>query len=249
LPLATPGVRLRVQPSGPLTVLLAVFNGDPAGPGLGNPQKRNASGTLFRTGDGVFAIGEVQAAFHGGKDAKAPPITLKAGYWFHNKATPNQFFATDGLTAVAQAAAGSSIARENWSAYAVADATLLTGPGGKGGLLAFARAAMSPAGRSPVSLELAGGLAYKGPFVRDDDQAGLAVTAVRTGRQHGTDGTQFKVDGYESVVELSYQAQVTPWLQVQPDAQYVINPGSGIPYPGHRVGSAAVFGVRTIAAF
>lgn len=27
------------------------------------------------------------------------------------------------------------------------------------------------------------------------------------------------------VIELSYQCQVTPWLIVQPDVQYIINPG------------------------
>jgi len=139
LPLATPAVRLRVKPSGPLTLLFAAFNGDPAGPGLGNPQRRDPSGTLFRLGDGVFAIAEAQYAINGDKDAKGPPITLKVGGWYHDKATPNQFFATNGLTITPAAGAGSAIARENWSAYAVADAMLLPAPGGTGGLAAFAR--------------------------------------------------------------------------------------------------------------
>ena len=82
-------------------------------------------------------------------------------------------------------AAGSAIARENWSAYAVADTMLLPAPGGKGGLAAFARVAASPPGRSTVSVELAGGLVYVGPFGRDGDQAGLAVTSVRVGRALG----------------------------------------------------------------
>jgi porin len=42
-PLATPVVRLRVNPSGPLTWLLAAFNGDPAGPGLGNASRQRAA--------------------------------------------------------------------------------------------------------------------------------------------------------------------------------------------------------------
>ena len=53
------------------------------------------------------------------------------------------------------------------------------------------------------------------------------------------------------MLEISYQAQVLPWLQVQPDVQYVITPGGGIPNPNdpsRHVGSAAVFGVRLTAA-
>ncbi len=105
-----------------------------------------------------------------------------------------------------------------------------------------------------VSLELAGGLVYVGPFGRDGDQAGLAVTSVRVGRAPGGGAlaTQFAHHGNETVIELSYQAQVRPWLQVQPDFQYVVTPGGGIPdpnRPGQRVGSAAVFGLRTVAAF
>ena len=253
-PLATPGVRLRAKPLETLTLLFGAFNGDPAGPGLGNPQRRDASGSLFRLGDGLFAIAEAQYAINGGKGAKGPPVTLKLGGWYHEAASPNQFFATEGLTAVPQVAAGSAVARESWSAYAVADAMLLPGPGGKGGLAAFARVATSPQGRSAVSLELAGGLVYVGPFGRDGDQAGLAVTSVRAGQALGSGAaaSRFMPHGYETVVELSYQAQALPWLQVQPDAQYVVTPGGEIPnpsQPGRKVGSAAVLGLRTVAAF
>src|SRR5262245_13245756 len=37
-PLSTPGVRLRVEPTRDVSLLLAVFNGDPAGPGPDDPQ-------------------------------------------------------------------------------------------------------------------------------------------------------------------------------------------------------------------
>ncbi len=66
-PLATPGIRLRVKPAEPLTLLFAAFNGNPAGPGLGNPELRDSSGTLFRLGDGVYTIAEAQWAIDSGK--------------------------------------------------------------------------------------------------------------------------------------------------------------------------------------
>jgi porin len=53
-------------------------------------------------------------------------------------------------------------------------------------------------------------------------------------------------------VELTYQAQVTPWLQLQPDFQYVINPGAGLVSPGEearQVQNEFVGGIRVVTAF
>ncbi len=119
----------------------------------------------------------------------------------------------------------------------------------------FARAEGAPAQRSKVSAELATGIVYQGPFGRDGDNFGLAVDSTRVSDQLGSIGelaSQYTFHGYETVLELSYQAQALPWLQVQPDIQYVINPGGGIPNPnrpGQLVGSAAVFGLRIVATF
>jgi porin len=33
------------------------------------------------------------------------------------------------------------------------------------------------------------------------------------------------IQRYELALEWTYMTQVTPWLQVQPDIQYIINPG------------------------
>ena len=56
----------------------------------------------------------------------------------------------------------------------------------------------------------------------------------------------------ETYLEITYQYQVTPAIQVQPDVQYVFNPGGGIPdpnYPGRRIRDAAVVGLRTAITF
>jgi porin len=53
---------------------------------------------------------------------------------------------------------------------------------------------------------------------------------------------------HETVVEATYQYQVTPWWQIQPDIQYVINPGGGIVNPDNpvqRIKNETVFGIRT----
>jgi porin len=58
----------------------------------------------------------------------------------------------------------------------------------------------------------------------------------------------------ESVIELTYMAQVTPWWQVQPDLQYVVHPGGHAPLPNEpaqnrTIGNATVLGLRTTITF
>ncbi len=56
----------------------------------------------------------------------------------------------------------------------------------------------------------------------------------------------------ETFVELTYQYQVHPWWQLQPDLQYVFNPGGGLAdpvSPQRKIGSEFVLGLRTNILF
>jgi porin len=44
--------------------------------------------------------------------------------------------------------------------------------------------------------------------------------------------------------EFTYQAQVTKWLTVQPDIQFIINPGGT-----HDLSNALVIGARAVVTF
>ncbi len=46
------------------------------------------------------------------------------------------------------------------------------------------------------------------------------------------------------VVEFTYQAAITPWLSIQPDAQIIINPGGTQDF-----GNAFVIGARATVVF
>ncbi len=53
-------------------------------------------------------------------------------------------------------------------------------------------------------------------------------------------------------MEVTYQYQVAPWWQIQPDLQYVFTPGGGIANPNapiQRVGNELVLGLRTNILF
>ena len=257
-PLATPGVRLRVRPNDNWAGLLGVFNGDPAGPGDGDPQRRNASGTTFNLSGGVFVIGEVQYALNPGETATGLPGTYKFGAWYNSNASDNQFF-TNGPISVSDPVPRRL--RNNYSVYAVADQLVWRPAGVKdGGAGVFMRAMGAPGDRNLVNVFVNGGVTYKGGFGRENDTVGLGVSwtrisdTVRAGDAAFAQatGTFLPRRSGETVLELSYQAQVAPWLVVQPDLQYVFRPGGGTVDPlrgDKRIGDAFILGARTAITF
>jgi porin len=254
-PLGTPGVRLRVQPTDALTALLGVFNGSPAGLGSGDPQLRDPSGTNFSLNSGVFVIGEVQQAVNQGDGTTGLPGTYKLGAWYNSNAFPDQF------STVVNAPNAPSTHRNDWSVYAVMDQLVFRPSGAKdGGAGVFARAMGAPGDRNPVNVFVDGGVSYKGAFGRDDDTMGLGVGWARisdTARAGdaalaASSGGFSPIRTSEVVLEVTYQAQLAPWWSVQPDFQYVFNPGGGILNPNQptkRVGDAAILGLRTSITF
>ncbi len=266
-PLAAPGVRVRVLPSPEFALLAAVTNGDPAGPGPGTPQQRDPNGTAFRLRDGVFAIGEVQYALNAGEDATGLPGTYKLGAWYNSNTFADQRRTRLGDSL---AAFGSNVGalpgqpklrRGNWSAYAVADQLVWRrGDTKDQGVGVFMRLMGAPGDRNLINFYAEGGVTFKGAFAaRPADTAGFAVGYARISDTaskldsdiRAQDGTT-PIRRHETVVELTYQAQFAPWLQLQPYAEYVFNLNGGVNnplQPGKRLGDAAVLALRTTITF
>ena len=91
-----------------------------------------------------------------------------------------------------------------------------------------------------ISRFITGGVNWTGPFPRrPNNVAGLAFTYAglsSAAQQFSQDvilytdlGAPFAAS--ETVVEATYLLQLTPWLGLQPDLQFAINPGAGIPTP------------------
>ena len=259
-PLGTPGVRVRVQPTDAVAALLGIYNGSPAGLGAGDPQRRDPSGTNFDLSSGVFVIGEVQYASNSGKQATGLPGTYKLGAWYNSNAFTDQFFSVSPIATAGPFANPPGARRNDWSVYAVVD-QLVWRPASSmnGGVGVFFRAEGAPGLRNQVNVFVDGGVSYKGVFGRDGDSVGLGVGWTRISDTARAGDAAFAAlnPGYpvrtsETVLELTYQAQVAPWWVVQPDFQYVFSPGGGIPdptRPGARVGDAAVLGLRTSVTF
>jgi porin len=270
-PLSALGIRLRAQPAGPLTVLGGVFNDNPpGGPFNNDSQLRDgeASGTRFNLNTGALFIGELQYAANPSPDKGCDsvicglPSTYKLGGWYDTGRFLDQRFDTAGLSLADSASTG--IARRhsgNFSIYGVVDQMMWRQPSGPRSVGGFARVMGAPDDRNLIDFSLNAGVNLKAPLPgRDDDTFGIGYGwAHVSGRASDLDrdtgsftGTVFPVRGAEHFIEVTYQFQIAPWWQLQPDFQYVINPGGGVQNPKNttqRVGDETVFGVRTSITF
>lgn len=253
-PLATPAVRLRFDPSEALTIYAGLFDANPTGApfSAADPQRADPSGTAFRVGDGALALFEVRYNPENSNENG----TYRIGAWFNSAKFADQHLASNGLSLASPLSSGTPrLLGDDYSVYGIIDQPL-----GNSGATAFGRAMGAPGDRNLVSFYVDAGLAYAAPFGRKNDTVGIAYGYAQIGnaaRALDMDtaaiaGAGYPVRSHEAVLEVTYQAQVTDWWQLQPDFQYVFNPNGGVPNPnapGRKTGSAAVFAVRSVIAF
>ncbi len=109
-PLATPGVRLQIKPNQDVTLLAAVFSGDPAGANCTqNPQLCNRHGTTFSTSGGALWIAEAQLAVNSAPNAVGLPGVYKLGIWHATANYADQRFGIDPATGLAVSLADPSM--------------------------------------------------------------------------------------------------------------------------------------------
>ena len=257
-PLATPGVRLKLEPNDSTALLFAVFNGDPAGRSTDeeDPQKLNRHGVNFRTHDDPFIIGEAQFKYVG---FSGLPGTVKVGGWIHTGDFDDQRWGSDGLALGITGSNGEPVVhKNNYAGYAVIDQQIWHLPGGEPdkGIGVFARIGGSPSDRNRVDFYADAGMNFKGLIAaRPDDSFGVAFgyanissSARDLARDLVNDGQAQPIPDYEAVIELTYQAQIAPGWTVQPNFQYIFHPGGNVGHPDDEsvpIRNAAVFGVRT----
>ena len=116
----------------------------------------------------------------------------------------------------------------------------------------FTRIMGAPRDQNFITLGLNAGFTLKAPFEnRDDDTAGLGIGYAKvSGRTADADadasffsGVPNRVRHTETFVEATYQYQLFPWWQLQPDFQYVFDPGAGASnptIPTQKIGNEAV---------
>jgi porin len=261
-PLATPFVRVQGKPTDRLTVSMALFNGDPAPEGTGDPQLRDRGGVAFRTDAHALLVGEIAYALNNEDDATGLPGTYKLGAWYHFGHFADQRFDSSGVPLASPTSNG--VPRQHtgdFAIYGIVDQMLFaTTADKKKGIGVFAQVIAAPAAFNVSNLFVSAGFNWIGPFGRPEtDIFGIAVAYLGLSparRQFGNDllfftgqGTPYRTN--ETVIEVTYQLQLAPWWQIQPDLQIVLNPLAGIPpTPGGRpLSTAMVSGVRTVITF
>lgn len=263
-PLSALGVRVRGQITPSLTALAGVFDGDPLGNDPGN-----LSGTNFNLHNGTLFIGELQYAINQpadgemtGANSNKLPGTYKVGVWYNNNRFGDQRNDNAGLSLANPASTGISQSHHgDYSLYAVADQMVWRpDPDEPRSLGVFARVMGAPNDRNLVSFAANVGVVLKAPFKgRDNDSAGLAVTYLKVGSHlqdldldnRALTGGPYGVRTSETALEATYIYQVTPWWQVQADAQYTFNAGAGQNPndPTQPLRNTFVVGVRTNITF
>ena len=270
-PLSALGVRVRAEPSDAVTVLAGVFDGNPAGTNVGDPQQANASGTNFNLHNGALFIAEVQYSVNQpvtGADGKTVqpdglPGTYKLGAWYNSGSFADQQYDSAGLPLTSPASNGMALQhRGDYSIYALADQMVWRpSPDSARNVGVFARVTGAPGDRNLISFSMNAGMVLKAPFAgRDNDMVGLGMGYARY--SYGTRDldeataqftqTNFPVRSAETFLELTYQCQVAPWWSIQSDLQYVLNVAGGIQdpsAPAQRIGNEWVLGLRTTIAF
>lgn len=261
-PLATPGVRLRVEPTSDLSFLVAAFSADPAGRNcFDDPQICNRHGTTFSMSGGTLWMGEVQYAVNQGENAKGLPGVYKLGGWSENGSFADQRFGVDALGAVVPLALASDglDRRGNQGIYAIADQTVWKSDVSAQSANLFLRLGGAPSDRNLVSFYVDGGVGFSGLVPgRDEDVLtfGVAYSKISKDAIDADRDTQivnadpaFPVRNAEGIIELAYLA---PWLSVQPDLQYIIRPGGNVPHPNNAVetvDNALFMALRTSVTF
>jgi porin len=269
-PLSALGARVALHPSETLTLLAAIVNGSPSPSHVGDPQMRNPSGTSFPLNGGALAIAEAQLAypFAGAATAGgAQPLAglYKIGVWYDSERLADLRYDNMGLSLANPASTGiAATHRGDYGLYAVADQMIYRWSDDPGRNVSFfVRPSFAPQqDRNLIDFSLNAGLAAHGLVAgRNDDVLALGVAyALVSNSAAGAafDQAFFNPGVYaparrqETVLEATYQLQVTPWCQIQPDFQYVFNPGAGIVNPNcpaEKLKDEAVVGVRATITF
>jgi len=131
-------------------------------------------------------------------------------------------------TAKLEQLGSSNTVKGNVDLYVVADQALLLDEKNTPLLGAFVRVGTNPLkDRTQIGLHAGAGLNWFGPISgRSKDTLGIAVSYNRFTEsfiQSSLTDDQ-KVSKQETILEITYQAVLTPWLTLQPDIQFVFDP-------------------------
>lgn len=251
-PLATPGVRLRIDPNDRLFFQAGIYNGNPD-PEDANDRCMNPHGVRFPIGYGAFVISELNYRWGGGK-GEMPRGNAKLGGWWHSGDYAHECLEDQELFLGHEPHYDPEpFWSGNWGGYATVQQQLWRvegAPEDSGrGLRMFSRIGGSPPSRSLIELYLEGGLTYLGLIPgREEDECGIALVYGRLSRplrdaiqaESAVCGTPHPLPDYQAVLSVTYRVSLRAGWSLQPILEYLFHP-NGSP----ATGDAVVVGIRT----
>jgi porin len=216
--------------------MVAVLDGIP-----GDPDHPKGTHIQFNDGDGTMQIAELgftpraagPSSDQGETEASAPPGLEKyaLGFWRYTARV-------DDL--VDLDTAGNPVQRKSNGWYVQAEKTLFNW--NDGDLAAFVRYSRTDGDSTAIRDVSTLGTRIRGIIPgRDQDYFGVAYTRSSIGDKWRTAqaATGISTAGSESAVEITYRAQATRWLAIQPVYQYIKSPGAVTDVP-----NATLIGVK-----
>jgi porin len=241
-PMGVPGVQLALTPLNWLTYQGAVFQGNVF------PQDVNQHGFRWdlSASNGYFSIHELNFRMIQGAESSGLPGEFKIGGWFDTAPDPDAsntqpwnyglyFIVDQMLYRVPQPGPAPAVSNNRKQTAAPSQTDK--------GLGIFTHIGLAPRNSSVINFYVDGGLNYKGLIpTRDNDVLGVAFDYGHLNNNpQGNDGSSNP--GYEIVLEATYQMELTQWLSLQPDVQYVIHPS------GTDTANALVLGAQATVSF
>ena len=200
-PFAAFGIRINVRPVETFYVAAGIYNASP-----GTAKNPRFDGHIdFGFGDGAILIAE--AGFTPGGEESGDGY--RAGVYYDTGKFND--LAQDGKSETG-----------NYGFYAIAEQTVYreSMDGGQG-LTLWASGTLAPDQEiNTFPYFLSGGMLYEGLIPgRDQDVAAF-------GAAYGILSRDIEGQDFEIALEWTYEYQIYPWLALQPDVQWIINPGA-----------------------
>jgi porin len=232
-PMATPGVKIDLEPGKTFFLKAAVFSGSVQAQSV----NRHSVDFPISVSTGAFIFSEV--GFHLNSNNGGLPGTYTAAAFYHT-----------GTRADVGYRPG-AVKNGDYGIFFMGDQMVWRQnhePGKKGPALAvWSRIGAAPAESNLVTFYADGGISLLAPLPGRNDDV-LAIGAACSKVSHHASEFNQAAGGQplstESVLEVTYNLQLAPWWQLQPDFQYYLKPSAGI-----HAANAAVLGLRTTITF
>jgi porin len=208
------GIRIAYAPTQGWFFRGGVFD---ANPGTQNTDDKHGVDFRINLSEGVIVLAEAGYAINSGADSKRLEGSYKVGGWYDSshQETPQ---------IIGQHSGDSGF-------YAIIDQMLYRNSGADpGSLSAFVRVSGAPQeDKNLVPFYIDGGFNLVGPFPsRNHDIFGMALGYTQLSSHFVPVNVPIR-SGHETVFETSYKLQLGGHLFLQPDIQYILNPG-GFPH-------------------